>query len=74
VAANTWELERDLGLARARKDTPEIIRLWGLIQIYQTTCDHEPNPEAPYRCWKCGFALTPGPKKVQLDQSARKAG
>lgn len=60
MAAHTWELERDLGLARARNDLPEVSRLEADLRAYQATCPHVENPERPGRCYKCGAPVGPG--------------
>lgn len=54
MAADTWELERDLGLARVARNAPEIQRLENAIVLFQSRCQHVENPEIEGRCYKCG--------------------
>jgi hypothetical protein len=57
MAAHTWELDRDLYLARYRSDNAEIARLEGVLVAARTVCDHVPNPEHVERCYKCGIQV-----------------
>lgn len=57
MAANNWQLIRDLGLARLNKNASEVTRLENAIAASQADCVHISNPEAPERCYKCGASL-----------------
>ena len=68
--ANTWEIERDIGLARAFKQPTKVAELEEKLKAAQASCEHrypEPLlpadtsylPHDPRRyptviCWKCG--------------------
>jgi hypothetical protein len=76
MGADTWQIERDIGLARLRKDTKEVERLKQTLTTHRDKCSHEFRvPEGGValerRCWKCGrlevvaeqkeaYALVPG--------------
>ena len=73
MAAETWELDRDLTLAGARGDLSEVARLCAELDAARAACGqrgHLENPEIKGRCLKCGHgAPHPGPSicKASLD-------
>lgn len=69
MAAHTWQLDRDIHLARYRGDSKEVERLERTLAFEQTCCTHVPNPDRPERCYKCGKGLGPGLKKAEPCES-----
>lgn len=70
MAAHTWELDRDLNLARWAGDQTAVQRLGDEIAKARSLCaPHVPNPERSERCYKCGQDLTakPGLHKAAAD-------
>ena len=59
MAAHTWELDRDLNLARWAGDQAAVQRLEAVLDLARQACAHVPNPERPERCYKCGISPVP---------------
>lgn len=84
MGARTWEMERDLGIARhavldlrARAAAQvevdrarlEVERLEVEIVKFQTACKHRDHPERPGQCFECG-ASCKGPMLAKAREDA----
>lgn len=79
MAADTWELDRDLGLALARGDEGAADFVRAKLAEARQVCGaqgHLENPEIKGRCLKCGHGTShPGPSicKASLDPPKRRS-
>jgi len=63
--ADTYELDRALSLARYREDAAAIRDIEARLMTARSLCAHEPNPEKPTQCYRCGADVGPAVRKVE---------